>query len=110
MRQGLLLDLLFRTPAIPPSLTLPAIILDCVLRILKQQPILGNADADQEGKKVKRSTRVSTSSGATERRKDLRGGPARGLPLSGSRQRLFGGRPEFVRASTGDGKDSRKGV
>ena len=78
MRQGLLLDLLFRTPSIPPSLTLAVIIMDRTLRALKQPPILGNVDNMEPEEGTKRRHR-STRSRRHNRFPD-------------SQKRLFGGR------------------
>lgn len=83
MRQGLLLDLLFRTPAIPPSVTLAAIILDRIFRILRLPPILGNIDTgDQDEVSMRKRRSFSDHSRSFKKRPGF----------SDTRKRLFGGR------------------
>ena len=83
MRQGLLLDLLFRTPAIPPSATLAAIILNGIFRVLRLPPILGNIDTAGEDELSMRKRRSFTNQSRSFRKRN---------GYAGTRNRLFGGR------------------
>ena len=90
MRQGMLLDLLFRTPAIPPTFTLVAIILNGILLTLNLQPILGNADTsdlDDGRTRISRSLAYHSRERSSSRTHD-------------TSSRLYGGRPQTPSGQT----------
>ena len=81
MRQGLLLDLLFRTPSLPPNLTLLVNVLAYSLRLFIGPLVAGKAVTSELDEALDRTSNRASSSGSPRRFKNI-----------DTRNRLFGGR------------------